>query len=146
MPQENGASEAELFIAEKEARRAERKAATAAARAEQYAKDLEQIDALEEEHGEDRIAVLTMPSFRQGLPTVVVAGTPQPLVYKRFKQQIVSASDDASRRTDAMDLLATSCLLYPDKETYAKMREAWPAIHDGLGLEAVKLGQQVGKG
>lgn len=145
MADQNGASGAETLIAEKEARRAERKAATAAARAEQYAKDLEQVDKLEEQHGDDRVGVLTMPSFREGLPTVVVVGTPEPLVYKRFRQQITMASDNLQKRADAMHLLGESCLLYPDKETYAKMREAWPAIHDGVAVEAVRLGQQVGK-
>lgn len=145
MVEENGLSGAQAQIAELEATRAERKAAVAAARAEQYAKDLIEVNRIEEEHGDGRVAIMKMPSFRDGLPTLVIVRTPQPLVYKRFRQQITNASDDAPRRAEAMELLATSCIVYPDKETYAKMREAWPAIHDGAGVEAVKLGQQEGK-
>lgn len=142
---ENGLSGAQAQIAEIEAKRTERKAATAAARAEQYAKDLVKIDELEEQYGDGRVAIMKMPSFQEGLPTVVVLCTPQPLVYKRFRQQITIAGDDRPKRAEALDLLGQSCLAYPDKETYAKMREAWPAIHDGAGVEAVKLGQQEGK-
>lgn len=145
MSEDNGASGAAGRIAEIELRRQERKAATAAARAEQYEKDLEKIDELESEHGDDRVGVLTMPSFRPGLPTVVVVSTPAPLVYKRFRQQITHAGDNGVKRAEAMELIASSCVAYPERETYAKMREAWPAIHDGVALEAMRLGQQLEK-
>lgn len=128
-----------------EAKRAARRDGVAKARQEQYAKDLEQIDALEEQHGPDRVTVLEMPSFMPGLPTVVVVKTPEPNVFTRFRQMVRKASKDVEAMGNAKDLLAASCIAYPDADTYARMKTAWPSIHDNAGLAAIQLGESEGK-
>lgn len=142
---ENGHSTAETRIAEIETRRSERKTATAKARAEQYAKDLEQIDLLEVEHGDDRVTVLTMPSFVEGLPTVVVVKTPEPAVFKRYRQMVRKAGQKYEAIGSARDMMAAECIAYPEKETYERMKESWPSIHDNVGTEAARLGESEGK-
>lgn len=132
-------------IAEIEARRAERKAATKKERDAQYLIDLQRVEALELEHGNDRIEVLAMPSFTPGLPTVVVVRTPEPSKFERFRQMVRKAGKSAEAIGAAKDLLASSCIVYPDDETYGRMREAWPSIHDNAGVEAIRLGESVGK-
>ncbi len=140
------ADDAKAKIAEIEARRAARKDVTAKAREEQYAKDIVRVDELELEHGDDRVAVLKMPSFVPGLPTLVVVRTPEPAKFNRFRQMIRKANQNAEMTGAAKDLLAASCVLYPDEETYGRMRESWPSIHDSVGVEAIRLGESEGKG
>jgi hypothetical protein len=45
----------------------------------------------------------------------------------------------------AKDLLADSSVAYPDEDTYKKMKEEWPSIHDNVGIEAIHLGESEGK-
>lgn len=128
-----------------EAKRAARKEAIAKARAEQYAKDVVQVDAFEMEYGDDRVSVLKTTSFVEGLPTVVVVKTPSPSVFKRYRQMVRRAGQKYEAIGDARDMMATECVAYPDKETYERMRESWPSIHDNVGAEAAKLGEAEGK-
>lgn len=146
MAVENGVSEAGALIAEVEARRADRRAALAKVKDEQYVKDLQEADRLEEEYGPDRVAVLKMPSFVAGLPTLVVVKTPLPDVLKRFRTQVRKNATNGEAIGGAKDLLAASCVLYPDELTYARMKEAWPSIHDNVGIEAIRMGEAEGKG
>jgi hypothetical protein len=140
------AHDARARIVELEARRATRKETTAKAREEQYVKDLERVDEIETEHGDDRVAVLKVPSFVAGLPTLVVVSTPQPLVFKRFRQMVRKAASNTEAMGAAKDLLASSCIAYPDEVTYARMKDSWPSIHDNVGVEAIRLGETEGKG
>lgn len=139
------AEDVQAKIAEIEARRAARKEATSKARDEQYAKDVARVDELEAEHGNDRVSVLKMPSFVAGLPTLVVVTTPTQLVFHRFRQMVRKASGNTEAMGAAKDLLAASVVAFPDPETYARMRESWPSIHDNIGLEAIRLGETEGK-
>jgi len=86
-----------------------------------------------------------MPSFVAGLPTVVVVRTPEPSKFERFRQMVRKANGAAEAQGAAKDLLAASCIVYPDDDTYKRMREAWPSIHDNAGMEAIRLGEAVGK-
>jgi hypothetical protein len=139
------ADEAKKTISDIEARRAARKASLAEAREAQLSKDLARVDELETEHGDDRVVVLGMPSFVAGLPTLVVVGSPSPSVFNRFRQMVRKAAQNTEATGAAKDLLAASCVLYPDKETYERMREAWPSIHDNVGVEAIKRVEAEGK-
>lgn len=134
-----------MSIEEIEERRAKRKEAIAKAREEQYEKDLEQVDKLEAECGDDRVGVLKMPSFIAGLPTLVVVKTPTASVFNRFRQMVRKAGQKTVEIGAAKDLMAASCVGYPDQETYDRMREEWPSIHDNVGLEAIRLGESEGK-
>jgi len=132
-------------IAELEARRATRREVNDKARTEQYAKDLEALDRLEEEHGDGRVSALKMPSYVPGLPTFVVVNTPSASYFNRFRSMVRNANGKAQAQGEAKDLLASSCVLYPDAETYARMKEAWPSTHDNVGMEAIRLGEAGGK-
>lgn len=147
----NGESEANGQIAAIEARREERKAAIEHARAEQYVKDLEAVDRLEEEHGPDRLRVLKLPSFVAGLPTVVVVRTPTSAEMKRHRQMTrknmtVGQHHNFEGIGAALDQLGASCVIYPDEVTFARMKEQWPGLHDDVGVAANRLGEAVGKG
>jgi len=135
-----------MSIEEIEERRAKRKEAIEKARGAQYEKDLEEVDKLEIEHGDDRVGVLKMPSFVTGLPTLVVVKTPAAAQFNRFRTRVRKAAQNTEAIGAAKDELAQSCLAYPDAATYERMREAWPSIHDNVGLEAIRLGEAEGKG
>lgn len=137
--------DAKKTIAEIEARRAARQSTIAKAREEQYAKDLERVDELEVEYGDDRITVLKTPSFVAGLPTVVAVKTPAPSVFKRYRQMVRKAGQKYEAIGEARDMMAAECVAYPDKETYERMKESWPSIHDNVGTEAARLGEAEGK-
>ncbi len=132
-------------IAELEAKRAKRKASADEARDVQRLKDLEELDKLEIEHGDGIVSALDTPSFVEGLPTLVVVKAPAPDYMKRFRQQVRKASKSVEAIGNAQDMLAASCVAYPDTGTYERMKETWSALHDSVGVEAIRLGQAEGK-
>lgn len=128
-------------VEEIEARRAARKAQTEQAKAEQYAKDLEAIDALEVESGEE-IATLTVNGYKAGLPVLVGVKAPSALQYKRFADQIRNAKENLNKRAQAQDLLAESCWVYPsDKDARKAMLEAFPGVLVSIAVEVAKLAE-----
>lgn len=133
-------------VEEIEQRRADRREGIAKARAAQYAKDIVEIDRLEQEHGDDRVVVLEMKSFVAGLPTVVVVSSPGEPQMNRFRTQVRKAKGNQEAIGAAQDMLAATCVAYPaDEETYSRMKKEWTAIHDNVGVEAVRLGEAKGK-
>jgi len=142
---ENGVSDADAQIALIEARRSERLAAIGKAKKEQYLKDLEEVDRLGQEHGDDRVAVLKTVSFVAGLPTVVVVRTPSPDEMKRYRHQVRKSEGNFEKIGGAKDLLGAACVIYPDESTYGRMKQAWPSIHDNVGIEALRMGEAEGK-
>jgi hypothetical protein len=126
-------------IEEIQAARAARKAVGSAAREEQLAKDLEALDALELEHGDDRVVSLELPAHIPGLPTIIVGRCPSKDYFKKFQDMVRRAKGDLVRIGPATDQLADVCLAYPDAETYKQVREAFPAIHDQLATAAAEL-------
>lgn len=142
---ESSVDPSDTAIAELEEKRAGRKAATEKARKAQYALDLAKVDELEETHGSDRVRVLNTPSFVSGLPTLVVVKTPSELHFKRFRQICRKHAEEPEKIGEAKDQLASVCLGYPDGETYARMKQAWPSIHDSVGNAAIKMGEAAGK-
>lgn len=129
-------------VEEIEARRAARKAGHAAAREEQYAIDLEALDALEVEHGDDSVARLDVERYVKGHPTFVVLRAPRHDEYKRFCDLVARASDKGSTdaRRDAQDMLAHSVWVYPKESDARKaMLKDFPGILLSIVLRAVKL-------
>lgn len=127
-------------LEEIEERRAARKAAAKVARDEQYAKDLEALDALEVEHGDGKVSVCELPAHTPGLPTMVVVRCPDPKVHKRFTDMVHKAQKHGDYGP-ASNLLADACVAYPDAATYTKVREVCPGIHASVAERAVKLSQ-----
>jgi hypothetical protein len=128
-----------MGIEEIEERRAKRKEATAKARAEQYEKDLEEVDKIEAQLGDDHVKILHTPSFVAGLPTLVVVKMPTSSLFNRFRQQVRKAGQKTEAIGNAKDMLAAECVVYPAKDVYERMREEWPSIHDSVGIEAIQL-------
>lgn len=127
-----------------EQRRDERKAAIEESRIAQRAVDLEAIDPLEVEHGDTNVAIVEVP-FTPGLPTMAAARTPTDPEMKRYQHRVKIKKVDGEMPdfNAAYVELATSTLIYPDADTFAKMAAARPAIKFQLGLAAVKLAQAV---
>jgi hypothetical protein len=135
-----------MSIEEIEERRAKRKDAIAKARAEQYEKDLIEVDKLEQELGDDKVRMLHTPSYSPGLPTVVLVKTPATSAFNRFRQMVRKANQKTEMIGAAKDLLASTCVAYPpDDAIYKRMCEEWPSLHDVVGVEAIELGQAEGK-
>lgn len=128
-------------VTEIEARRAARKAEAQKAREEQYAKDLEAVDAIEVESGDD-LSTLKVASYKAGLPTLVAVKPPSEAYYKRFAQMIRKAGQNLEARAAAQDLLAESCWVYPqDPETRKAMKEAFPGVLVSIAVKASELAE-----
>jgi hypothetical protein len=137
-------------VTEIESRRAQRKAAAEEARKEQYAKDLEAIDALEVESG-DEITTLKVASYKAGLPTLVGIKAPSETYYKRYAQMIRRAGQNLEKAAEAQEMLAESCWVYPaDKQARKAMREAFPAVLMSIVVKVNELvelkSEEEGKG
>ena len=103
-----------------EEKRAKRKADAEAARAEQYEKDLEALDKLEEEHGDNRVAALEVRGYVKGLPTLVVVKSPGKF-YKRYTDKVrKAAGKNATAVGEAQDELGEACIVYPSEPDVRK--------------------------
>lgn len=105
---------------------------------DQYAIDIgAYVDAVEE-HGFGKVARLETPRHVPGLPTLVVVLAPVAMFMKRFRSMVKSKPKQMSEH---LAQLADTVIVYPDAETYAKMREQWTAFHDSVGLKAIEMSQ-----
>jgi hypothetical protein len=127
-----------MTLAEIEARRAARKEAAAQAKAEQYAKDLEALDALEEEYGAGKVTSLEVAFYSPGLPTMAIVRAPKGIEYKRLRDRARSKNSDPGLGADE---LADVCVVYPEPDVYKQMRETFPGIHDSAFVAANKLAE-----
>lgn len=116
---------------------AKRKAARAKEQRKQYATDLEHLDLLEQEHGEGAITALKVD--RDNLPTLVILKCPPDPVVKRFRTQTRPVGDKTPDPTQPAEIVADCCLLYPDKDTFARMCGAVPGLHAQAGAAALDL-------
>ena len=132
--------DAKAKIEEIEKRRAARREASAAARDEQHATDLEAIDKLEEEHGDGVLARLNVDRFVPGQPTFIVMRTPTRAAYKRFQDQYAAATKGKGKVLDAHENLARTCWVYPaDKAAQDAMLEVLPGIGHAISVHAQQL-------
>lgn len=126
-----------------EAERAAHKAETEKRRKAQRVIDLRAIMALETEYGDTNICTREV-AYVEGLPTLIAGRTPQDPEIKRYRHRIASGrrpgqDPDPLAGVKASEEIADTCRVYPDEETYAKLRAARPGIHVQLGAECVKL-------
>jgi hypothetical protein len=133
-------------VEEIEARRAARKAELETQRQAQLAKDLEALDELEVEHGDGQIVRVDLNFYTPDLPTMVLARVPRPAEFKRYQDQCSKKNEGAI--VAATNLLGESCVVYPDKETYARVREKHAGVHVVLATRAVNAcaGRQAEEG
>ncbi len=130
-------------IEEVEAKRAELRAASLAAKNTQKLVDLEAILALEVEHGED-IATLEANRFVPGQPVVVGVKAPSADYYKRYQQKVRRAG--VAKNSDALgaagDELAKSCWVYPSEpEAQKAMLDAFPGLLASIFLRVTSLAE-----
>lgn len=127
-------------IEEIERRRAERKEALAAQRAAQYAIDLEAQDAAEVERGDGNVGVAEVARWLPGYPTLVLVRMPTSTEFKRYQDTVKPQGE--KRYGDvvkAANQLADMCVIYPSKDEYARMRDAFPGIHTAAGATAANM-------
>lgn len=102
------------------------------------------LNAAEIEEGDERVKLLDAAPLCK-----VVVGVPDPVAVKRFRQ--VSRSDRAkpADKTEASDAVGKSAVRWPTKEnpckvpglpaTYEDLCEAYPGLHDSVGMAAMTL-------
>jgi hypothetical protein len=130
-----------VSVEEIEARRAARKAEAAKAEAEQFAKDLEALDALEVEHGDGAIGSVKAARFVPGLTTRVFFRSPEGPEYDRYAASYGKATTKQSTtgQRDALALLGRAVWLYPkDEEAKKGLVETFPGLLVAIGLSAAK--------
>lgn len=126
-----------------EKRRAERRAQAGDKRTEQLVIDMTALDELEAEHGLGELARINMPSYKTGLPTMVIVKAARGAVYRRYRDMACKAEDkkDTSLTVKAAELTADTCLVYPPVDTFAAMCEQWPGCKAECGSAAILLAQ-----
>lgn len=129
-------------IEQLEARRDERKQATAKARNDQYAIDLETRELLEDEHG--AVAAVEVSRFVQGQPTLALVKTPSAAQYKRYKDQLFKSAQtkNSTMSREAQELLANACWVYPSTaDERAAMLATFPGLLTPLSIAAMSLAE-----
>lgn len=126
-------------MSDAEARRAARKAELEAQRKAQHEIDIEALDALEVEHGDSSVEAINVP-FTPGLPTMVIVRAPKQVELKRYRDMVKPRKNgEQGDSVAAAEALASLCLLYPDRETFAKICDARPGVHAQSGATAIQL-------
>lgn len=138
-------------IADLQKKREVRKAAGTEAREKQYAIDLARLDALEEEHGFERVLSIKLEGWdaRIGGPTLVVARVPRAseAVMKAFESDINKSKEGSPQRLTAQSTLARACLVYPDpvkeKDDFNAVLETASGVLANVALQVVRRAQGV---
>jgi hypothetical protein len=131
-------------LKEIEARRAAKRKASEAAHDAQAAIDLVAIDALEDEHGFENVAVMALPFLAAGLPVRVAVKAPSPVLMKRYRDRLRPTRDRRNNEVPgdaalAHEELGGACLIYPTTDVFAKLAEQRPALQGQLGVQAALL-------
>jgi hypothetical protein len=135
----NGEPTAQSRIDAVEARRAERKAALELQQIEQRAVDEEAIDQLEVVHGE--LVKIETVRYVPGLVTVAAYRLPKPIEQKRYNVMIKGRGDKPGDPFEAAELLASACVVYPAKDEYKKLCDAFAALHHNAAVACLKAAQ-----
>lgn len=127
-------------IATIEAKRAARKAALAEQSAVQRAVDLEALDALEVELGDESVEALDVP-FAAGSVTLAVWRVPRPAEVKRYQHRLKAAKPDTA---EAAEEVGAVCMVYPPS---GEIRDALLGRLPGLLVQGgqVALGLATGR-
>jgi hypothetical protein len=107
--------------------------------------DLTALDALEVELGDSNVAFLTVP-FQPGLPTMMIARKPTKAELQRYRAQVKvkpqgngKQPDSDKTPTEACEIIADSCIQYPEAEVYGRLCIERPGAKAQLGALALKL-------
>lgn len=130
-------------LAELKAQRAQRAKDADTAADPQRVIDMTAVLDLEARYGANGVKVIHLP-VTAGLPTLVVVRRAEPAYLKRYR---ASQKFDKGGRVDlgtvndAAEAVADHFVVYPDAETYARVRETFGGIHSQAGLASVKLAE-----
>lgn len=94
--------------------------------------------------GEDNVVVLDLI---RPVGETAIFRAPEPAQYQRFTAAIIGDKGDAKAR--AAEVMARNCVVYPDRNTFGKWCDQYPAIGTGVlksltrlaGGEAVERGK-----
>lgn len=130
-------------LAALKAQRAERaKAADDAADAQRVV-DMTAVLELEDTFGASSLKVIHLPATA-GLPTLIVVRRAEPAYLKRYRSQqslTKKGNVDLGSINVAAENVADHSVIYPDAETYARVRETFGGVHAQAGLAAIKLAE-----
>ena len=111
-------------LAAVEKRRAERKAALRIERDAQRVVDLERVDELEVEHGDESVKVVNI-QWSKGMPTLCVVRCPTRPEMKRYQDRIRAKN---ANTVTAAEEVSACCVLYPNKDQLAALYENRPGL------------------
>jgi hypothetical protein len=127
-------------VEEIEKRRADRRASHDSGRAAQEAVDLAAIDALEAEDGTP-LRTMTANGYKPGVPVRIAFRAPSAAEYKRYLDTIGAAQSNAKSKRGALEVLASTCLVYPAADARAALFDAFPGTLVSLAIEAAKAAE-----
>lgn len=111
----------------------------------QRAKDLEAINELEEQLGDDQVIVveLDLDAWAPGTVTLIGMKKANDVHYRRFLDVAKSKQEGKpGDRLGAVNQLAASCRIYPaELDEYKKLIDTNPAVHTAAGAEVLKRAQ-----
>ena len=119
-----------------EERRRKRQDDLAKARDEQRALDLEAIDALEVEYGDNSVAVIDVP-YTPGLPTCAAVRCPKPSEVKRYQARLKEQKPDPAKAAE--EIAAIAQIYPPAGEDREGLHAARPGLLVQLGVAALGL-------
>jgi hypothetical protein len=123
-------------------RRAEKVEAEAKAREEQFATDLEAIEALEAKLGVRLRYSSQVRNFVPGLPVIVGVRSPEPAEHKRLVSMVNRSNNNGDAKVAAVATLAQSCWVYPEEKlTRDAMLDANAGLLSSVGNFAYSLGE-----
>jgi len=68
---------------------------------------------------------------------MVVVKMPEPAATKRYSDRLAANVPNATAAQEVGDL----CVVYPDKETYAKMKSAVSTLHLRVSMAAIRISE-----
>ena len=126
-------------LADRQKARADARAELAEPKAEQELSDLDALEALEAEHGADRLAQVDI-AHAPGFPTVAVVRTPNAPEMKRFRDTAKGIGGRDGDYPKAQEELADTCVVYAsDREVYQKLVERFPSLKPLLAEKCILL-------
>ena len=122
-----------------EKRRAERKAKANEARDAQRAIDTDKISDLEETLGDAKIKAIDVP-FYTGMVAKVAVRCPNAAEVKRYRDRVKTRKNgDPGDPVAANEEVGTSCVVYPERESFLALCEVLPGLLGQCGAEAMHL-------
>lgn len=132
-------------MADVRARIEAKRAALAVSREAQENRDFEAYEAACEEHGYDAVKCLVLPRFFEGLPTLVVVKAASADLAKIHRSRVTKAKrtrdghPDATASISAAAEVGRACIVYPDEDLRAEIRDKIDDLYIRAGTVALDM-------